>query len=239
MASLKQYSVDNPSHYDSDVVISRLKVVDEVGEPAPGPDPNPDPDPGPVPSPGPFPRPREIKLVSAPVLSARFSGKRAVSKGAAYTFRVTYRADAGNRVDVASLGNGDAVVSGPGGFAGWPQVVKVRANKTGTIVRATYRVSAPGGAFDAADNGTYTVSLPQGAVASARSPGGRAADTRPVGAALSPFAGGDDLAGGQTLGGFIVRAKSRPAPAAVTPAVAVAAAPRRHGVKRVAESVFS
>jgi hypothetical protein len=184
-------------------------------------------------------RPREVTLVSAPALSAKFSGKRAVSKGAAYTFRLTYRADAGNRVDVASIGNGDAVVSGPGGLAGWPEVVKVRANKAGTKVRATYRVSAPGGAFDAADNGTYTVSLPQGAVASARSTGGRAADTRATGATLAPVDAVDDLAGGQTLGGFIVRARSRPAPAAGTPAVVPTTGPRRHGGKRVAASVFS
>ena len=161
-----------------------------------------------------------------------------MSKGAAYTFQVTYRADAGSRVDVASLGKGDAVVSGPGGFAGWPELVKTRANKSGTKVRATYRVSAPGGAFDSADNGAYTVSLPQGAVASARSDVGRAAGARPGGAVPSPFAAGDDVAGGQALGGFVVRARARPAPAA-TPAPAAGRSFQRQAVKRVADSIFS
>ena len=130
------------------------------GETAPDPDPEPLPYPGPpVYQPEPLP-PAE----DGPVVTAAFSGKRTVRGGKAYTFRVTYAAPAGNQVDRSSLGNGDVTVSGPGGFSAPATLVGAAVRRRGSVVVARYRVAAPGGAFDAADNGDYTVRLGAAAV---------------------------------------------------------------------------
>jgi uncharacterized delta-60 repeat protein len=49
-------------------------------------------------------------------------------------------------------------VSGPNGFAGDAQLVKVKSRRRGPAV-ATFVVNAPGGTFDAGDNGAYAVRL--------------------------------------------------------------------------------
>jgi uncharacterized delta-60 repeat protein len=233
--------------HDADVSVYRLKVVDDVNPPGPTPDPQPQP-PGwptpptpptePPPTPEPVPEPEEpidppvrgpVELRDAPTLSARFSGRRAVAKGSAYTFRVTYRADAGSRIDPASLGNGDAIVTGPGGFARQAELVRTRANKAGTRVTTTYRVSAPGGSFDAADNGTYAVRLPPGAVAADEGTTGESSRTL----TLAP----PGSTGGQAIGSFLVRAKT-PRAAQSPPANRPAAAPRTARL-RATEDMFS
>jgi hypothetical protein len=67
-------------------------------------------------------------------------------------------------VDVSSLGDADTFVEGPGGYA-VPGVLVVVSNAIdGTPRTATYQVPAPGGAWDAADNGLYTVRLSEGEV---------------------------------------------------------------------------
>ena len=75
-------------------------------------------------------------------------------------FRVTYADNAG--VAFGTIGNGDVLVTGPGGYS-QPGVLAnlTFANSEWT---ATYRVPAPGGTWDAADNGTYTVSMQPGQV---------------------------------------------------------------------------
>lgn len=77
--------------------------------------------------------------------------------GTTYTFSVTYSDNAG--VSVSSLDNNDLGVTGPNGFNQLAKFVSVDTNSNGTPRTATYQIDAPGGDWDAADNGTYTVAL--------------------------------------------------------------------------------
>ncbi|MDX2214220.1 MAG: GDSL-type esterase/lipase family protein [Oculatellaceae cyanobacterium bins.114] len=74
-----------------------------------------------------------------------------------YSFNVTYADD--NAISVASLGNGDVQVTGPGGFNQSAVLTAVSPSGDGTPRTVTYRINAPGGSWDTADIGTYTVSL--------------------------------------------------------------------------------
>jgi hypothetical protein len=65
-------------------------------------------------------------------------------------------------------------VSGPGGFAAPASLVGAKAKKRGSVLVARYRVAAPGGTFDAADNGSYTVRLGAAAVTAHSGDGTRA-----------------------------------------------------------------
>jgi hypothetical protein len=60
-------------------------------------------------------------------------------------------------IDIASLDASDIRVTGPGGFDQPATLVSVTPAGSGTPRTVTYQISAPGGAWDNADNGTYTV----------------------------------------------------------------------------------
>jgi hypothetical protein len=80
--------------------------------------------------------------------------------GAAYDFTVRYYDDAG--VDAATVGGGDVVVTGPNGYARPATLVNLGPAEPGTrgaARTATYRVTAPGGAWDAPDSGQYVVAM--------------------------------------------------------------------------------
>lgn len=95
-------------------------------------------------------------------LRARLSGPRSVKGGDAYAFKVTYRSAVA--IDVSTVEGGDVAVTGPLDYFASGELMTTKANRKGTKVVATYRVNAPGGAFDPGDNGTYTVRLNAGAV---------------------------------------------------------------------------
>jgi len=78
-----------------------------------------------------------------------------------YTFQVVY-ADAG-LVNRSTIGTGDVRVTGPGGFSQLATFVSATPAGNATSITATYSITAPGGTWDASDNGTYTVSM-EGAV---------------------------------------------------------------------------
>jgi hypothetical protein len=81
----------------------------------------------------------------------------------AYTFQVVY-ADIAHVVNRSTLGNDDIRVTGPGGFSQLATLVStVPPSGDALTITATYSITAPGGTWDASDNGTYTVSL-EGAV---------------------------------------------------------------------------
>jgi hypothetical protein len=82
--------------------------------------------------------------------------------GTAATFTVTYPDPAG--VSVASLGGDDVRVTGPNAYANDAAFVGVSPATDGTPRTATYRIGAPGGTWNRADNGAYTVALRNGAV---------------------------------------------------------------------------
>ena len=79
-----------------------------------------------------------------------------------HSFSVTYTDD--SAVRVASLGIGDAYVTGPNGYSNLVDFVGVDLPTDGTPRTATYSIPAPGGAWDAADNGTYQIVLIDGEV---------------------------------------------------------------------------
>lgn len=134
----------------------------------------------------------EAPAVSATV-PAKVSRTALVRRGAYFKFTVRYASENGTPIDLPSLGTGDLAVTGPGGFSADAELIRARALKRGTVVKGTYRAAAPGGRFDASDNGRYALVLAQAAVTSAAGDG--AAGT-----------------GAQCeLGGFLVSCYTRPA----------------------------
>ncbi|MBD1909288.1 right-handed parallel beta-helix repeat-containing protein [Leptolyngbya sp. FACHB-8] len=78
------------------------------------------------------------------------------------TFTVAYSDNAG--IDASTIDNADVRVTGPNGFSQTATLVSVNSTTDGTPRTATYQVNAPGGSWDSADNGTYSVAMQTGAV---------------------------------------------------------------------------
>src|SRR5262249_6263256 len=74
-----------------------------------------------------------------------------------YTFTVVYSGAV--PVRMASLDDGDLLVTGPNGFSRPAHLVSVSDPSDGTDRVATYSVDAPAGGWTAADRGRYTISL--------------------------------------------------------------------------------
>jgi hypothetical protein len=94
----------------------------------------------------------------------------------AYDFTVTYSDVDG--LDALSFGDDDLVVTGPAGGAAVPVTVNGIAASTATTYTVIYRLPAPGGTLDPADNGTYAVRLNPNVV---RDVGGNAAVEADIG----------------------------------------------------------
>jgi len=77
--------------------------------------------------------------------------------GTTYDFQVTYEDNVA--VDVSSLDNFDTLVTGPNGFSQLATRVNITDGSNGTPRTVTYRVSAPGGTWNAVDNGVYNIAL--------------------------------------------------------------------------------
>ncbi len=82
--------------------------------------------------------------------------------GSAQTLRVDYSDPAG--VDVSTFGVSDLTVTGPGGAALDVISLSLAGGATATTRGVFYTVVAPGGSWDAADAGVYTVALRSGEV---------------------------------------------------------------------------
>lgn len=76
-----------------------------------------------------------------------------------YTFTITYADD--TAIDVGTvINNNNAIrVTGPGGFDKLATYVSITNSTNGTPRTATYSLAVPGGTWDKADNGTYSVSV--------------------------------------------------------------------------------
>jgi hypothetical protein len=83
------------------------------------------------------------------------------SNPSTYDFTVAYADN--TAINVSTLGNSNVLVTGPNGYSQLASFVGVDVNSNGTPRTATYQLSSaqlPGGnGWDAADNGTYTLSL--------------------------------------------------------------------------------
>jgi hypothetical protein len=75
--------------------------------------------------------------------------------GTLYSFTVLYRDD--GEINVGTLDNNDLRVTGPGGFDVAATFVSADVNRSNSQAIAKYSIVPPGGSWDSADNGTYTV----------------------------------------------------------------------------------
>ena len=80
----------------------------------------------------------------------------------AASFTVTFADNSG--IDAATIDANDLTVTAPDGIALPVTLVSVDASGNGTPRTATYSVAAPGGTWDTADKGTYTVAVKAGQV---------------------------------------------------------------------------
>jgi subtilisin family serine protease len=76
----------------------------------------------------------------------------------ATSFNITF-SDGGSGIDVASLDNFDVRVTGPNGFDQAATFVSFSPSGNGSPRTATYSIAAPGGTWDGADAGSYSVVL--------------------------------------------------------------------------------
>jgi hypothetical protein len=88
---------------------------------------------------------------------ARFYVSDVSATAESYTFSVRYDDDVA--VDVSDFGDRNILVKGPNGFQQFATLVVVSHDSDGPRRTATYQIIPPGGSWDVADNGTYTVSL--------------------------------------------------------------------------------
>jgi uncharacterized protein YkwD len=103
-----------------------------------------------------------------------------------YPFTVTYADD--TAIDPETFDSYDVVVTGPGGYLRYANFDSVDSAGPGKSRVVNYVVKGPGGSWDAADNGVYTITLRRRQVYDAA---GNAAASRELGAfsAIIPTAG--------------------------------------------------
>lgn len=74
-----------------------------------------------------------------------------------YTFSVSYRDN--EAISFSTLDGNDVRILAPNGFNQLATLVSINSSSNGSPRTATYRITAPGGTWNDADNGTYTVAL--------------------------------------------------------------------------------
>ncbi|HSV15497.1 MAG TPA: M64 family metallopeptidase, partial [Tepidisphaeraceae bacterium] len=90
--------------------------------------------------------------------TAHYSGGSVTAGNAAYRFSVTYSDNVA--VKVGTIDSSDVqVVNSAGGYSQIAKLVSVDHTTSGTPRTATYQITAPGGTWDAGDNGDYTIKL--------------------------------------------------------------------------------
>ncbi|NML24689.1 DUF4347 domain-containing protein, partial [Zoogloea dura] len=89
---------------------------------------------------------------TAPTIGSVSAGNVNSAGGSTYDFTVTY-ADSGSGLDAASFDSNDITVTGPNSYSSTAAYV----SRSGNTV--TYRITPPGGTWDGADAGTYTIAL--------------------------------------------------------------------------------
>ncbi|QYO62044.1 hypothetical protein [Leptolyngbya sp. 7M] len=80
-----------------------------------------------------------------------------VGGNSSYDFTVTYSDDVA--VNVNSLTNNNILVTSTNGFNQLASRVSISNTGNGTPRSVTYRITAPGGSWDSADNGSYSITL--------------------------------------------------------------------------------
>lgn len=171
----------------------------ELAVPPSGGDGSTSPAPASIPAPSPIPPPDTVVPTADSVAVASLTS----AGGTEHTFAVTYRDN--REIDVTTAGSSDVLVTGPNGYSQTGALVTAQAATDGLSMRVQYRIPAPGGVWDAADNGAYTLAL-------------RATEIRDV---------AGNLAAAQTLGTFAVNISAgapTPSPAPTAPVTLAAVA---------------
>ncbi|MCU0526731.1 MAG: hypothetical protein MUF72_18130 [Elainella sp. Prado103] len=81
----------------------------------------------------------------------------AVGGGTSYDFTVTYQDNVA--VDVSSINSNNILVESTNGFSQFASQIALSDNSNGNLRSVTYRITAPGGSWDSADNGNYSIAL--------------------------------------------------------------------------------
>ncbi len=109
---------------------------------------------------------RDIKLITLPAQDTAAPGVAnlaiatpniTTSGGTTQTFTLQY-ADA-VQLNSASFSAGDLLITGPEGFSQAANLVSFTPAGNGTSRTVTYQIAAPGGTWDANDNGSYQITL--------------------------------------------------------------------------------
>jgi hypothetical protein len=82
------------------------------------------------------------------------------SGAASYEFTLRFYDEEG--INPTTIGSTDLIVNGPGGYSQFATLVQTgaqQATTAGTARTVRYQIAAPGGTWDAADSGPYTVTL--------------------------------------------------------------------------------
>jgi parallel beta-helix repeat protein len=88
--------------------------------------------------------------------------------GTSQAITVTYYSN--QAIDVSTLGTGNIIVTGPGGFTATPTFIGVYPAGNGSPRVATYQFTPPGGTWDLSDNGTYAIQQAANQVFDANTP---------------------------------------------------------------------
>jgi Bacterial Ig-like domain len=92
---------------------------------------------------------------AAPTAGSLVAAKVTTAGGTTYSFTVDFSDNLA--IDVTSLDGSDIRVTEPGGFNQLATLVGVTPPGNGARRTATYQITAPGGAWDSADSGAYTI----------------------------------------------------------------------------------
>jgi CSLREA domain-containing protein len=94
---------------------------------------------------------------TAPTAGSLVAANVTTGGGTTYSFTVTFSDNLA--IDVTSLDESDIRVTGSGGFNQLATLVSVTPAGNGTPRTATYQITAPGGAWDSLDGGSYTIAV--------------------------------------------------------------------------------
>jgi hypothetical protein len=94
---------------------------------------------------------------TAPTAGSLVAANVTTGGGATHSFTVVFSDNLA--VDGASLDGSDIRVTGPGGFNQLATLVSATPAGNGTPRTATYQITAPGGAWDSVDEGSYTIAI--------------------------------------------------------------------------------
>jgi len=118
-----------------------------------------------------------VQAPTATIYYYRDPGFRTLSVSVdSYGFYVSYHA--ASRIDLATLDDGDIVVTGPNGFSGHARFLSSQRGHRGSTRIVSYAVDGPGERWASGQNGTYTFQLKAGQVADVL---GNAAEAQNIG----------------------------------------------------------